>query len=777
MGKYSDISVANQLTAAIGKIQKSSEKNEKKLKESLDAYTKRCTALGAIDQNNYKSDVAFWLQVNNVVTAGMSFIPLAGPVWAAAIGPIVNATVAAMINSGEKNTLGAMKQGAAYGLLAAAKFSYSNRDKQTFNIGSVTGFPPLPAGSSNTPQQVFTQSVGSSAITSTVSSFTGLVAVPLGIYFKKPSTGKSSAPVPVTKDTLGLELKNYVSALEDGYAWVADLDKSDEWGKNLIYLFFYTYLSGQAAGGRGASLIDSGVAFNNSIRDGRAQMYSLSELTQKLETTAKLGSTLHKDSRLITQLKKYKITGVAPASYTNLFSDFDGSDEAARNDLISTITLEKARIIAYVDDYARTMKAFFGNVFVASITAPLAAKRVLPEAFKESGHGLPNVYQKSTGVLGVDRSEHRKDWAIGIYAFHAMLQRHLGTYNLSGLPAFGLVEDMDRRVHHALIDAVLTQWWITSQAYGSIKIGNTLSNSAEVFEQNLNSVKLIDAPYIKFYFDPERVWRQIGRQVHLDCFGMKNLSNAYSENKTKIDAQLKSAIDSAGEIDAFGKVKPKISDLNSALKDKIKNVYSFSNIVTKVGVIKLTDEFLLGLMPTNKQGTGISNAISKYLSSCYKGLNDFTDIQVEEALKKGWEDSEKNKLSPGSYKDSLEEAYKRATNKPDDDVSAKYADLLATTPGQWKQNAFEGFAFAGEDPLLNFMFADEEEIQGYRDSASSSLEEHKAKLQGALAKELGKIHMGAIASAAADSGFEQADFNRAMARAMKLLIQHITLKE
>lgn len=776
MGSYTDVKEKALLQKMVVKFQKSTEEKEKKLKDSLDGFSKRATALASIDQNNYKSDVAFWLQVNNVATSALAFIPLAGPAWTALIGPIIKASVAGMINSNEKNLSGALLQGAVYGTLSATTLSYSNAEKQTFNFGTI-GFPSLPAkyadGTSPSPQSTYTQGIGSGAINSTVSSLSGYLSSSMANIFKKQMTGKASIPIPAVKDVLKLEVANYAYAIQTGMSWVDDLSKdSRTWGGALIYLYFYTYLASQSAGGRGASLIDSGVGYSPDLKDGVATMLAVEQIANNFKTTAELSIYFHQGSRLISQLQKYDTSSDGgPSTYAKFFMQGGALSNEAKG-TISNIALEKARIIAYVDDYTKTLKAFFGNVFIGTVAQELVDSGALPKAFSESGHGyFGNKYVKAVGVTNADRSEHRKDCVIGIYAFHSILQRHLGTYNISGLPAFGMNEELDRRVHHAILDATLTQWWVTSQAYGSIKIGNTITVTDEMFEANL--IDIVDSPYVREYFNPERVWAQVGRQLFKDNKSLGLLAQAYSESKTKISKEINDALAGVSDIN-LENIKANIGKLTQAMKS---NLISFSEYVDEGGVRRnLNDRMLVNLMPTKKECIGISRRITTRLSLYNQRIHNYTDDKAYAALEKGWNDAElafnEIRTTASGYQGNLAAAYKKATGGDDsaaDALERQYIALLAKQSSSFTSGS-SVFMDAGDGSFK--LFSAEEANAMTAKSAAERMVANKEF----LGKELAKIHMGAIASADSSSGFDQADFNRSVARAMKLIAENLSLK-
>jgi hypothetical protein len=99
-----------------------------------------------------------------------------------------------------------------------------------------------------------------------------------------------------------------------------------------------------------------------------------------------------------------------------------------------------------------------------------------------------------------------------MYAFHSILVHHLGTYDLRSLTPYGLDPVVDRLVQYALIDAFATQWWITSRAYGGLGVHKALDTSDDVYTHNMvDAESVLNLPYIKPYFDAERVWKAQGR--------------------------------------------------------------------------------------------------------------------------------------------------------------------------------------------------------------------------------------------------------------------------
>jgi hypothetical protein len=622
----------------LNRLQEDIKSKENTLQSRIQEITKTLSSVSAIDKNNYNSTKANILIGVNVATAAMSFIPLVGPAWTAIIGPIINGAITGSINN-TGTTDRKMLAGIVGGLNAAVKMSFTMDDakQSSWSIGGV-------ASNATYVDDPFRNKIMSAAITSELSPLSLALTQPINAYLTRPQSGKSNVIIPVTEKAAGLETKNCASAIIGGYSWVNDLSSRSSLGNVLIYVAIYTYLNGISSGGRGSSIVDTGYGYIDQIDDKLGATYKkLGEFKDSAERIANTGSFGHKSSRLTTMLGKYSLdSGTQRSSgYMKMIgrSSAPNSDNvnAAAESLETTIALEKARIIAYADDYFTSLKGVFGNTTVQNLTSTLTTARKLPSAFKDSGHGIKLPYKKATR-LDADRSTHRKDFAIAIYAFHSIILRHLGTWNLSALLPFGCNEALDMRAHNALLDAAITHFWICSESYKTIGLGigsTTITVNEQLYTDNSIISYIESMPYIYHYFDSKRYWEYQGKKIRIDRSSLSDI------DKTDLSKEMQDALNGADiyENDFDKVITNTIIDAFIKIREDYIKKYTFSKYFDALNSNSndFNDRFIKSITPTSKEISGLASFVSRDLDRIYNTTKPKDKDEIKKYLKSGWD--------------------------------------------------------------------------------------------------------------------------------------------
>jgi hypothetical protein len=565
------------------------------------------------------------------------------------------------------------------------------------------------------------------------------------------------------------------------------------------------------------------------------------------------------------------------------FDRIEANQKTYRN-LIIGIALEKARITAYFDDYRSILQRGVGDGFSmligrwgaygsmgkgegvlpyyfdigdAGVDILIDATKVTTVAAKEvesrfrkgktsllgptpktnvekitdnlGGTTAVNYLQKAGGgQLGW--KDQRRDWMVGCFAFFSILKRHMGTWNLSSLPAIGMYNDIDARIHNALIDAVTTHWWFTSRAHTA---SNNLDVSEIAYRDNLIHQGFLKAPYLSEHYSPERVYYQIGRRLYLDRKVMqdkffndteskglgaqsKELSNTIFSDKRDgenilsnknddvclvmlLSPELFQVIDShvrnfyedtnlyvqigrllvtpfKSKPDSSAPKSPKIKYKWEKSSDISPALYPFNSFITRSGTFAYNDRMLYDMMPTELAGTGknLHKHIAKVLNVLYDPLRNVAPEVSMPALKKGWNDAKEEfaRAEKFDYKARSAEAYQKITKPPlQSQSSLEGIDSEFKgyeTPEQIKDKYRK--LIIGEKPIISPVGPATSNLSSAGSTPSTAAKDINSK----LIDELANLHMGAYASLDPNaSGFNQADFNRGVTKALKLIIQKL----
>jgi hypothetical protein len=528
----------------------------------------------------------------------------------------------------------------------------------------------------------------SKAVNGSISQLAGMLTDVPALFQKQ--TGSSVTLLAVTEaENIYKELGDYQVAIKEGYSWIdqagvskgsefnpmdpdaiATLNKSgmdglsnkSNWNERvksvLLPVAMYQFINSTDAGGRGNQVIGLSNVLNES-GDGYGDLKSARTKAEGVLKSINSGRILHGSTRLTDELKLYKVNGSSGCAvgYSLIFFGDENrvlttEGEKAAIPILTGIAFEKARTVAYFQDWrdkldsgvgfafadlitdrsaaftdedswdaarplpfyfsaekskeklrerieviysaisahgnkpvpmygfndkasgrnlnfspedVRDLKAEFGNkslhdvmlllerdpsaltktlqrvqkieddkdkdaVVAGLLTFGVGAAVVLAERAIHTKKGkVKTDFPKSGGAKGnihwdVGWKHQRRDYFVANYAFFAILTRHLGTWNLSSLPAMGLYADSDRRVHNALIDALATFWFICSRAHGYqgaqaidyYKGRSKVRTDDDIFRYNLPTIGFLRSPYLRGHFDVERICKQLGRKFYID---------------------------------------------------------------------------------------------------------------------------------------------------------------------------------------------------------------------------------------------------------------------
>lgn len=652
---------------------------------------------------------------------------------------------------------------------------------------------------------------------------------------QKVRNAKYIKSIPLTTDARDIALAAYSTFIKEGLLWV---DVARERRSELSLLCLYKIVSEVDVGGRGNHLMSTGVMSEYSLTFGKELYSTLAEAISRVETLENNAKALiGKKSRLVDVLLKYKESNYA-TSYDHIFYKSRDTEEGRLGgSVITAICLEKSRVIAYSEDYSKALKGGMGNYLQKTQET---FKRIhkglkLPEFFFAKDGNFHKSVHSSLGISTVSASDQRVDYTLGVYAFHLVLERHLGTFNLGSLLPYGIDDNQDRAVKLALIDALATQWWITSRAYDSAgKITKSLNTESQVFKDNmLDDKAILSMPYIKCYFDPERTWKAIGSKFFVKIASLVDLKTRLEESneleaanklgkqktantlkaiKSKIEQNINIELhrnyinvkdgftqknESENLADLLLKLQEAIASLtkvinnlelsqndtalvknianlanqNDAANSLIKNIKDGLDIQSLMEFVStsnnkkiaIDDKFIVNLMPltgkTSSTTNPISDQIGKILHKVYHEIIIADDVAFKHMCRGyGIISTEQNT----SY---IEDAYE-VVRFDDDLVERKYDSAYGNgakfkTPAEFKTKYL---GLLGAKPNLRKNLVDL--VEQNQDNISD-----KEILKSKLADSLAKIHMGALASAKNVKEFNQADFNREVARSLKAMAQ------
>jgi len=626
-----------QTSQILNSYKETVKSREKHLSIKVEQYKSKISGYIGLDKLHYKTNLAVGQAVANFAASALTFIPVAGP--------MIYAGVSGVIKSSSTTWSGALVDGVISAATFNAALFTSSGAKGGVNVASLLGGSDLT--SSPVPGATLSYNM-QSGIGGIASSGLSLASLANSSSFRQAG-GNGKIDVPVTKEVVNFKLKKSQQTISDSMAWV---DSEEE--EKLIYLALFSFISDLKVGGRGNLMLDTGAATtakefeSDDIREddyGKLALKSVDEVKQGLaalnRTTLRL---ITRGSRLEDRFKKYK--SGASLSYETWIPQIDqagGGKEVKsktqmRASMITGVCLFKARTIAYMDDYIAALKASFGDQFRTAI----GSNDLLPDIFTSTGGSW--TYPSATGITErIGWSEYRKRWAIGSYAFHGVLRAHLGTYNLSSLPPFGENNEIDKAVRRALIDALLTQFWIVSDAYAARSVTGKISPTSECADSCMfSSSQLKNLPYINAYFNPERAWKNIGANQQIFQNAFAQLKSQKPKQVTIIKTSTTGEVEMLKAIGSFDADKiSKLAvpdggldpDTAKAAREDLKNIlrlerkrvenfledpdYGWGSNSNR----KETTDFLLGLMPTNKTcSSNLSDFIFKRLEGLYESL-------------------------------------------------------------------------------------------------------------------------------------------------------------
>ena len=716
------------------KIKLSNAILEGKVKE----YQKNVLALMGLDKLMYDKNKLVAQQAGVMASSALCFIPV--------FGPMAYSVVSSMIKSNSNTYTGMLLDGGMAAITYNATLMVTTGAQNNLNVGKEWTNTASPAHSKT--GFGIAEMSGTGNMIASVVPITALLPKSLwGLQYGNSGTGKLLIPANnrmVTEKTL--TYSNDI--LKDGLGWIKTPFEEGQ----LINIVFYNWISDFKIGGRGNLMLETGLVTESSRKDEKvgedltAEEYnaisykSVTDIQTALKGLVRKSGWVVRGSRLQSTFAKF--TPGNNFGYDKWFPEpkpdpamtqaHISSLAHERNAIIGTICLFKARLIGYAPDYLAALKGSFGNELKESVVS-----NSLPEAFKTSGHGRfsSKVYETAVG-LSNDQSDYKKHWALGVYAFHSILVHHLGTYNLSGLPAFGESDANDIAVRRALIDALATQWWITSAAWKqgqktSVFSSKTVMNpNPACYQINMYTYEqLMAIPYIRYYFKAERVWKNFGASQkvydsNLEIYGADKADQLMPEAKVAI-ARLVS--------NANQTVDQKARALSYQLADKYQN---WPSVVNKVNLIENTP-FILSLMPTQKEGADqLSRHIFSVLGHDKKSLYGALFIEPDHDKILEW------------IKDGLKTNVDIRSEDHQELAKASYG-LMGTANANLK--SYDAIHSKYSSQVYGQYQAENED-------------------QDKIVQALTNLEMATKLQAAGDKAFNQVDFNREVLRALKHIV-------
>ena len=524
--------------------------------------------------------------------------------------------------------------------------------------------------------------------------------------------------------------------------------------KRLLPLAMYLILDENDVGGRHKALINTRYLENIGAQD--VKLFK--------STAIKLGDG--------TEFSKWVAKYNDDSFYAKLFPDPD--EVKTRN----RILIEKARILSHASEYIKSLKGSFGDNFHGYVVDKKTT--VLPDCFqldvvkKRDGSAVLN----KDGTVKEEKkdgssSNKRKAFALGMYAFHSILEKHLGTYNLACLGGFGFNADLDIKVHNALIDALATHAWIETGAYVT-GISSRISFTEEWWKKtNVNIVA--ELPYISAYYNLDVFWKRIGMAIGATIVSCSATAKLLEKDKSALYEMMqndlsKFLVDSGinkglvkldlqmitDDIKAKGlvaKIKSKVL-VNGALnftKYSVKNnVIAGGSLNSGVSPVALHDADLFKLMPTGKERTDktkdhLVNVISKVLNPYYDKLQNMDAADCLVSIEKGLKIIADFKLTGGTHSERIKGEYGLFNNDPNDlhyaNKRLKIKKSLKYMPGA--------------------------------NATQASIQTDAENIDDALADRIATLHLGAAASASGGSAILQSDINKLVAETLTLLASRL----
>ncbi len=753
---YSELRKKDDFANILKKFDDKIKSNNARLDKQVADYQLSITAFMGLDKMLFDKNKAVAQQVGVMASSALCFIPV--------FGPMAYSVVSAMIKSNSRTVLGVVIDGSFAAIQYNAATMISKGATNNFNVGAYLATGSGLQGPAPKAGDPIVMSVSDLAgVGNMIAS-----ALPISALFPNgwrglpvANAGVGKLLIPATKEIMTIKTINYARTVDQGMDWIKKDNSTDG---RLINIVFYNIIGDFKVGGRGNLMLDTGAVKERTIQvneEGlsdddyyKMSLKTVSDIQTALKALVIRNKLVKRGSRMESTFAKFKPNSdfgykkwfPMPVLVAPLAKE-DALRVQATESIISGICLFKAKLIGYADDYLANLKASFGVNFKG-----IDSSDYLPAAFKTDGHSFFGTSYDTAIGLDNDQSDYKKHWVLGVYAFHAILKHHLGTYNLSCLPPFGENDDNDKAVRRALIDGLATQWWITSAAWKQGQISGKMTPSSKCYDISMYSAaQLLNIPYIQSYFDPKRVWTNFGtNQTIFDGALLsleqeaKVLTQDYIDRLLYLTAEISRLSDIANpnerEQSALAsniKVKENLDNrgatttrFNKAINDTKNKYTDFAKNPVKGKFVEDT-VFILSLMPTNKTGApDLSRKIIDVLDLLYKPISDLGEAKAAIFFKEGM-----------AIKDDT----------PDFDYKAQTGIEYA--------KAFADQGMKSVD-AINLKYT--------QSISQVALSANQIKIVSALSD----LEMGTKLNAAGKA-FNQADFNRQVLRALKHLLIEI----